>query len=295
MVDNYSLQGKRFDKIEDALRYVNEQLSLKGYYTNGSDLNSKKIELNGEIDDKKLVINTLSRLLNEINNKNKLLSETAQENRLIKQKLNTVAKQKEANDKELIKLHLPTQKKVTKPTVPTQQVTSANFNNNSNNSNVNNMLTKTYKVKLNKLQSTIDELRNKLSTNSLRRSGNDDLDLTWGTNSNISIDEHDILEPEMITPDKFLESSGVLRKYNELVNLRLNLIDFISMVNKITYSKNVLNLETFEISGFIDQSSDSKDTIESKNFNPDITKNDPEIYELVTDYYEILRLSNKSI
>lgn len=263
-------EGKKFDKIDDALKFINDQLSLKGYYNNDKE---SVIALNGALDDNKLIINTFNKLLKDLNAKNEQLEELSVEKNTIKEKLNntilfnndTKVVEQIANGTHPNKIEK--RNHVSKPTI------ISNTNNNPN-------IKKAYKVNLNKLQSTIDELRNSMHNNTLRKGNNDLKDLTWNLRSDITTFPTSTTEKSI---SEYIESSSVLTRYNQLTKLRLNLISFISMVNKLTYSKNILKINKLNI------------TEENMDLLEDHLSVDLEVYELVNDYYEIIKLSNESV
>ncbi|CCE63757.1 hypothetical protein TPHA_0F02770 [Tetrapisispora phaffii CBS 4417] len=289
MADSH-FNPKKYNNIDDALKYVNEQLSLKGYFdthnghTNGPDSNMKLLQLNNSIDDNKLIINTINKLLQSINTKNKQLEQINIEKNNLQDRLEKEIKEKTYINEKLIQFQKNTthnRGNIQKP-VHNKKLTVAKDSKYKNDLIA---LQKYSKINVNKLQNTIDELRNSLLSTKMRKSNPGSNDLTW------KIDK-DITTKEDIQKQDTAPQEHVYKKYHDLIKLRLELVKFLNEVNKLTYQKNIHHFTRLNID-FIETSSIDEENSDSTKFSLKSFENDPEVYELITDFIEIINLTNK--
>lgn len=242
-----------FETVEDAAQFINGQLLARGYLKTGNTL---KIE--GAADDARLVINTLHKLLKAVQAKDHQLTET-------QAKLHRL--QKAASTQPAAAPRSPTppprEPPVSKKSTPTKIAKPRT-----------DALRKLYKVRLNRLQTTVDELKHRCHRD--RRSA----DITWHAHQDLTSQT----PPRSPTPDYQDQLTLLLRQQTQQHQFDLELHKFLANVNRFTYSCAVLGIPD------IDLQSQPPHTL-------DTFKNGPtsDLVEFITDWYEIVDLSRRPV
>lgn len=248
----------RFENVEDAVIFINAQLLDKGYVKP-----DQSIKINGEVDDTKLVINTINKLLKGLNNKNQQLTDLQQR---LKAAENTPKPCIERSP------HSPKAKLITRPSLSSGVAAKRHSDL---------ALRKSFKVRMNKLQSNIDELCSKLQSERDSRSN----DITWQTH-------HDITGGTEGDVDTHTEENAI-ESYREQITLLLqrqatqqelqnHLLTFLDNVNRFTYSSAILGIPDMKLK--------EQDPTAFKQLSQGDTTNG-KLIELINDWYEIIQLS----
>lgn len=194
----------KFETIEDARDFINGQLVGRGFLRAG-----QQIRASGEAEDAKLIINTMHKLLKTIRAKDDQLSEW-QARELRERRRPPVAPPAE----------VPARRS-RGPVVRKRLVKRSDEG-----------LRKMYQVRTNKLQATIDELRDRIQRDAKHR----DSDVTWRVHQDLTTVEATEPPPEddQLTP--------LLERLSSHQQLCAELRVFFDNVNRFTYSSSVLGI-----------------------------------------------------
>lgn len=244
-----------FETLEDATQFINGQLLARGYLKTGHELN-----IAGAPDDARLVINTIHKLLKAVQAKDQQLTETQTKLSRLQKAVSelpqpapsTPSKRDSFSPRELSTAKRPT---------PTE----AKRNRDES-------LRKLYKVRLNGLQSTVDELKDRLHRE--RRS----TDLTWRVHQ-------DITTPTSTeTPNYDEKLTELLTRESQQHDFDQELHRFLSNVNRFTYSSAVLGISDIDLKPQPPQS-----------LEPFKKNSKAELVEFITDWYEIVDISRRPV
>ncbi|GCE97964.1 hypothetical protein ZYGM_004219 [Zygosaccharomyces mellis] len=250
----------KFESIGDASKHVDEQLILRGF------LNSNQSLQLSESQNARLAINTVHRLLTSLEDKNRQLEGAHSTIEELKKAPRPVEIKETSKPAPKILRVQPVQ--VTKPATRNDRVA------------------RTFQVKLNRLQSTIDELKWQLNFERSRSRRLVEPDITWSIQGSIQKNE------DLAPPSSF----EVIDRYrDEITQLRVQLQEFLhdrhmisrhlDGVNRYTYSVGVLDIRP-KPHGSVDKEEWSK-------WMEQLERNDLELRELIQDWYEIVEIAAK--
>ncbi|GAV54134.1 hypothetical protein ZYGR_0AK06360 [Zygosaccharomyces rouxii] len=250
----------KFDNIDDASKHVDEQLILRGFLNSNQSL-----QLN-ESRNGKLVINTVHRLLTSLEDKNRQLENAH----------NTIEELKKAP--KLVEIKETPQPAPKIPRIQPIQVAKPAIKSDRT--------ARTFQVKLNRLQSTIDELKWQLNSERNRSRRSTEADITWNIQESIQRNEEAPQSPPLEIIDQYRDEITQLRvELQKFLHDRQMISQHLDGVNRYTYSVEVLdirpkshgNVEKEEWSRWIEQ----------------LEKDDVELKELIQDWYEIVEIAMK--
>ncbi|CAR28141.1 hypothetical protein ZYGR_0N06320 [Zygosaccharomyces rouxii] len=249
----------KFEKIDDASKHVDEQLVLRGF------LNSNQSLQLSESQNAKLIINTVHRLLTSLEDKNRQLENAH----------NTIEELKKAP--KLVEIKESPQPSPKVPRVQPIQVAKPTIKNDRT--------AKTFQVKLNRLQSIIDELKWQLNFERNRSRRSLEPDITWNIQESIQRNEEPSPSSLEIVDQYRDEITQLKMELQKFLHDRQMISQHLDGVNRYTYSVEVLdvrpkshsNVEKEEWSKWIEQ----------------LDKDDLELKELIQDWYEIVEIAMK--
>lgn len=268
---------RRFEKLEDASKHVDDQLVLRGFLNSNQSLCLR--ESVGTNEDAKLVINTMHRLITCIDDKNRQLETAYSAIEDLKKDLNS----KPVTVREISSPSTPNrtdsyhQHHRAKPVQVTKSTKAKNDDRTA----------RTFQVKLNRLEALIDELKWQLNyernKNSRRSYGND---ITWSIQE--SIQGEDVSEkPPVDAIDQYRdEITGLRIELQQFLHDRDMISRHLANVNRFTYSMGVLDIHP-----------KSQENIEGKewsNWIEQLEKDDSELKELIQDWYEIVEIAKRA-
>ncbi|QLG74341.1 hypothetical protein HG535_0G02250 [Zygotorulaspora mrakii] len=247
----------KFRSIEEAAGYVNSQLVLKGFLKH-----ELLLKLDGTIDDNRLVVNTIHRLLRSLDDKNAQILELH-----ARQQLQDQASQK-AQPEPVEKSPRAVRKlaRVVKPTDKSPRTDSK-------------LLSQRYKVKVNKLESTIEELRQQLQLERNRRHNGTShaSDLTWEINQDVTALSRNVHYTQVAKYEE--EISSLLETRDEHQELARELAQFLETVNRYTYSSVIMGVRG----------------LPPPARSPRLQQlSNDDLQELIADWYEIVAIAQNS-
>lgn len=253
---------EKFANVQDALDYINSRLVLKGFIKSNESLHFDK---DVDIANTKLIINTFNKVLKSLENKNTQLYELQSELKKQRDSTKIVPKVSQSPPPPP-----PSSRIITKPV----KVVKLHHQKLDKLSNV----TRTYKVNLNRLQSTIDELRSQIQSERNRKLASKDL--TWQIHQDITTHNPTTPNPSEIIKEYQDQLSSLLKSQTTQQKLQSHLLKFLDNVNRYTYSTSILGIPDMELK--------QQDPDDFKQFHND------ELLELINDWYEIVKLSRQS-
>lgn len=256
---------EKFANVQDALDYINSHLVLKGFIKSNESVN-----FDGGLDiaNTKLIINTFNKMLKSIKNKNDQLYH-------LQSIINSSEMKKQRDSKEAV---VP--KVSPSPPPPPSRIITKPVKVVKSHHNVDKMsnVTRTYKVNLNRLQSTIDELRSQIQSERNRKLASKDL--TWQIHQDITTHNTTSPNPSEIIKEYQDQLTSLLKSQTSHEKLQSHLLKFLDNVNRYTYSTTILGIPDMELK--------QQDPDDFKQFHND------ELLELINDWYEIVKLSRQS-
>lgn len=238
-----------FETVEDATQFINGQLLARGYLKTGNSL-----KIDGAPDDARLVINTIHKLLKAVQSKDQQLTE-AQTKLQRLQKAVPEPQPRPTTPRE-------------PPREPPKRPTPNKIVKNKDKS-----LRKLYKVRLNGLQSTIDELKDRFHRE--RRS----TDITWQAHQEITTQTN-----PQIQEDFSDQLTQLLARESQQYEFDKELQKFLANVNRFTYSCAVLGIPDIDLQP---QPPHTFDYFKSHE--------KAELVECITDWYEIVDISRRPV
>lgn len=247
--------AEKFETIQDARDFINGQLINRGFLKSGQSLS-----VNGESDDTKLVINTINKLLRTIRAKDDQLSEWHA-------KLQREQRQ-------------APQPTVT-PTVPHRVSRRSRGAMISKRNTVKRALDddnvrRMFKVRANKLQSTVDELRDRIHRDNTKLR---DADVTWQVHQDLTTPQVAATPPEDDLDDQL---TLLLHRQSSQQELSAELVVFLDNVNRFTYSSAILGIAPVSLR---EQRQEVLDRLQSSGDHTVAP-----LIEFINDWYQIIDL-----
>ncbi|QLQ82137.1 hypothetical protein HG537_0G03920 [Torulaspora globosa] len=243
--------AEKFETLEDAKDFINGQLVSRGFLKNGQSLS-----VNGEKEDAKLVVNTIHKLLKTIRAKEAQLNEWHSRSQREQRQVAAAVPPPPA---------VPRQSRG--PMISKRRTVTRAVDNDR--------VRKMFKVRANKLQSTIDELKDKIQRDKYR-----DNDVTWRVHQDLT------------TPVNETRSSDDLREQLTLLlqgqsaqqELCSELIIFLDNVNRFTYSSAILGITEVPLREQHSQVLDKLQNSEDQTIAA--------IIEFINDWYQIIEIES---
>lgn len=255
----------KFEKIDDASRHVDEQLILGGFLNSNQSL-----QLSGP--NAKLVINTVHRLLTSLEDKNRQLENAHNKIEELKRAPPQRIEVKEVSPPVVV----PRRSRVQQQQVSKPRPASIDKDR----------ITRTFQVKLNRLQSVIEELKWQLNFERSRGRRSDN-DITWNIQESIQRDEGASSQSS---------SLQIIDQYrDEITDLRIQLQKFLFDRRMISQHLNFVNRYTYSVE-VLDLRPNSHSNVEKEEWSQwmeQLERDDVELKELVQDWYEIVDIAVK--
>lgn len=248
----------KFESIEEASRHVDGQLTLRGFLTAGQSLQLEHCP------DAKLAINTVHKLLTSIEDKNKQLDAV------------------HATVNELRRTPKPVEV-IEVPRVETREIRVAKPK--TDHKRIQQTIAKAFQVKLNRSQSTIDELRSQLNSERNRTRRSIEPDITWKIEESIAKRPEDLPTPQEIISNYQDEVTELRIELERLLHERGTISKHLDTVNRYTYSWGVLDIPPIEVKPNGVQEDEWLDWLKK------LKENDMELGELIQDWYEIIAIA----
>lgn len=248
----------KFSSVEDASDFINAQLVLKGFLKQDTRLQFSS----DAIDDKRLIINTLNRLLKSLDDKNVQINEL----HAMRPQEKPVEQPQFSKQESPLPLGAPSRpgKVVKHPATGTHLGSE--------------LLAKRYKVKLRRLESTTDALRQQLQLERQRKYSH--VDLTWQISQDLTTPRLSLGSERRNDVATYRDKiSSLLEARAHSRELEEQLVRFLETVNRYTYSMAIMGIRDLDLPTTAAQFHGLPNS---------------ELGELVADWYEIVALSRQS-
>lgn len=250
--------AEKFETLEDAREFINGQLVSRGFLKEGQSLS-----VNGESEDAKLVVNTIHKLLKTIRAKEAQLSEwhakSQREQRQVVPRVVAAVPPPAA---------VPRRSRA--PMVSKRRAVKRAVDEDG--------LRKQFTVRANKLQSTIEELRDRIQRDNKYK----DNDVTWRVHQDLTTPINEVPPSSDLREQLTL----LLQRQSAQQELCSELVVFLDNVNRFTYSSAILGITEVPLQ---EQHREVLDRLQSSS-----DRTIAALVEFITDWYQIIDLESEA-